>query len=133
MSTQSSGLGGLFELDLGQQDLGGPIINKRITLENMSADVISYRIKGLNDSDKSWVSISRNEGVLESSRSLLAMNGGTNQRDSHTINLGFPLNQRGSFITYVAIENVENPLDSKIIRITLEVVGELIKLTIIVD
>jgi hypothetical protein len=52
------------------------------------------------------------------------MNSGTTQRDSHPINLTFSTNIRGVYSTYISIENVDNPLDTKVIRVTLEVVAK---------
>ncbi|KAI8615007.1 hypothetical protein BC830DRAFT_1124579, partial [Chytriomyces sp. MP71] len=107
---QPSEPGGLFNMDLGQQDISTTIITKRIVLE--SIDRVSYKVRTLSDADRSWLLISRADGCLDARNS------------SHSINLNFLASTRGIYSTYVLVENIENPLDSKIIRTTMEVVGK---------
>ncbi|KAJ3416131.1 hypothetical protein HDV05_003100 [Chytridiales sp. JEL 0842] len=119
--------GGLFELDLGQQDLGSPPVSKRIVLENASSERVSYRVKTLTELDKSWIMVGRTEGTLDPPRAAAlgsGTGGGLVQRDSNTINLTFSTNSRGVYSTYISIENIDNPMDSKIIRVTIEVVAK---------
>ncbi|KAJ3141440.1 hypothetical protein HK100_006657, partial [Physocladia obscura] len=109
---QNSEPGGLFELDLGQQDISNVIVTKRIILETTTNDKVSYRIRALSDNDKSWAFISRSEGTLDS------------RATSHSINFNFIPSVRGMFSTYIIIDNLDNPLDSKIIRTNMVVVGK---------
>ncbi|KAJ3076202.1 hypothetical protein HDU98_005086 [Podochytrium sp. JEL0797] len=112
---QSSEPGGLFELDLGQQDISTAIVTKRIVLENVTNDRVSYKIRTLSESDRSWLLISRADGTLD------GRNTGT---ASNSINFNFVTSVRGMFSTYIIIDNLENPLDSKIIRTSMAVVGK---------
>ncbi|KAI9329352.1 hypothetical protein BDR26DRAFT_729799 [Obelidium mucronatum] len=109
---QASEPGGLFELDLGQQDISGTIVTKRIVLESMTNDRVSYKIRTLSDADRSWILISRAEGTLEL------------RNTCHSINFNFVTSVRGMYSTYIIVENLENPLDSKIIRTCMAVVGK---------
>ena len=113
--------GFLYELDLGQQDLAGTTVQKKLTLENPSPERITYRIRSVNESDKSWIAFSRSEGVLEGNR---AANGGrTTSSSSQIITLSFMTHTRGIYTTYLVIENSENPSDVKMIRASVEIVG----------
>ncbi|KAJ3089439.1 hypothetical protein HK102_006398 [Quaeritorhiza haematococci] len=115
--------GGLFELDLGQQDLGNNGLVKKIVLENPTLERVSYRLRTLSESDKAWIAFNRTEGTLEPIRSLSGGAGNMDHRDSHTITLNFMTNVRGVFSTYLAVENVQNPIDTKTVRINMEVVA----------
>ena len=116
-------IGGLFELNLGQQDLGTSAVTKKLTLDNGSLERVHYRIRTLNDSDRSWLVFSRSEGTLEAPWSAGGSGAAGSQRDSQTITISFMLNMRGVYSTYAFLENVENPVDTKTIRITAEVVA----------
>ncbi|ORY49611.1 hypothetical protein BCR33DRAFT_713934 [Rhizoclosmatium globosum] len=111
-SQQSSEPGGLFELDLGQQDISSAIVTKRIVLESQSTDRVSYKIRTLSDNDKSWILLSRSDGTLDA------------RNTSHSINFNFVTSVRGMYSTYIIIDNLDNPLDSKIIRTYMAVVGK---------
>ncbi|KAJ3043675.1 hypothetical protein HDV00_004448 [Rhizophlyctis rosea] len=119
----NSEIGGLFELDLGQQDLGTNTIIKKLTLDNGSLERVHYRIRTLSDSDRSWLVFSRSEGTLEAHRGAGGGSGAGGQRESQSITLSFMLNMRGVYSTYAFVENIENPVDTKTIRITAEVVA----------
>src|SRR5262249_46471838 len=80
---------------------------------------VSYRLKTLKDADRAWMSLSRSEGALKPPRS----GPGGLQRDSHTISLVFLMSARGVYSTYLIIENIDNPLDTKTVRIWMEVVA----------
>ncbi|KAG0381083.1 hypothetical protein BGX24_012217 [Mortierella sp. AD032] len=112
--------GGRFELDLGQQDLGSANVLRKLVLENPGYDRVSYRIKTISALDKNWIKISRLDGTLEppSEEQLSA-----GSSSVHTITLGFVTNVRNVFSTYLLIENVDNPADTKTIRVTMEVVA----------
>ncbi|KAF9133180.1 hypothetical protein BGW39_010393 [Mortierella sp. 14UC] len=116
----SDASGGRFELDLGQQDMGSANILRKLVLENPGFDRVSYRIKTISASDKNWIKISRSDGTLEppSEEQLSA-----GSSSVHTITLGFVTNVRNVFSTYLLIENVDNPGDTKTIRVTMEVVA----------
>ncbi|KAJ3156718.1 hypothetical protein HDU86_003942 [Geranomyces michiganensis] len=113
-------LDGLYELDLGPQDLGASIATKKLSLENPCGDRISYRLRMLTEADKSWISFSRTEGTLEGSRA--APGGGLN-RDSHSISINFMTNTRGVFSTYIFVDNLDNHADTKTIRVSMEIVA----------
>ncbi|KAJ3175580.1 hypothetical protein HDU87_006077 [Geranomyces variabilis] len=113
-------LDGLYELDLGPQDLGASIATKKLLLENPSADRISYRLRMLTEADKSWISFSRTEGTLEGSR---AAPGGGLSRDAHSISINFMTNARGVFSTYIFVDNLDNLADTKTIRVSMEIVA----------
>ncbi|KAJ3214313.1 hypothetical protein HDU67_001804 [Dinochytrium kinnereticum] len=116
---------GFYELDIGQQDISAGSITKKIVLENMSGDRISYRIRLLSESDKSWIQFSRLDGTLEPLRSSISpQHVGPNGRDGHNILLTFGTNQRGSFATYIFIENVDNAADTRVIKVSMEVVAK---------
>ncbi|CAG8457039.1 15393_t:CDS:2, partial [Dentiscutata heterogama] len=103
--------GDRYELDLGQQDLGSPTIAKKLTLENLTSQQISYRLKTVFENDKNWLNINRIEGTLET------------PLDAHTITLSFSTNARNIYSTYLIIENLNNPSDIKTIRVMMEVVA----------
>ncbi|KND01233.1 uncharacterized protein SPPG_04324 [Spizellomyces punctatus DAOM BR117] len=121
ISERGSEIEGLFELDLGQQDLASNVAMKKLLLENPSSDRISYRVRTLSEADKSWISFSRTEGTLDGTRSVAS--GGGGQRDAHTISVNFMTSARGVYTTYVFIENLDNPADTKIIRVSMEIVA----------
>eukprot|EP00842_Homolaphlyctis_polyrhiza_P001282 jgi/Hompol1/2154/HPOL_002830-RA len=112
---------GLYELDLGQQDLGQNPVIKKLVVENQSGVRVMYRIGTIMETDQQWMVCSRSEGVLESPRSSSAANGAAT---SHTITLSFIVTLRGSFSTYMLIENIDNRHDSKIVRVSMEVVAK---------
>ncbi|KAG0051774.1 hypothetical protein BGZ83_003300 [Gryganskiella cystojenkinii] len=112
--------GGRFELDLGQQDMGPANVLRKLVLENPGYDRISYRIKTISSLDKNWIKISRLDGTLEPPTDEQMSSGSSSV---HTITLSFSTNVRNVFSTYLLIENVDNPADTKTIRITMEVVA----------
>ncbi|KAI8917062.1 hypothetical protein DFJ77DRAFT_331406 [Powellomyces hirtus] len=111
---------GLYELDLGQQDLGANVAAKKLSLENPSTERISYRIRILCEADKAWISCGRTEGVLEGTRT--APGGGLN-RDVHSISINVMTNARGVYSTYLFVDNLDNPADTKTIRVSMEIVA----------
>ncbi|KAF9205229.1 hypothetical protein BGZ59_000594, partial [Podila verticillata] len=113
--------GGRFELDLGQQDMGSANVLRKLILENTGYDRVSYRIKTISALDKNWVKISRLDGTLESPSDDESQSSGSSS--VNTISLSFSTNVRNVFSTYLLIENVDNPADTKTVRITMEVVA----------
>ncbi|KAG9297531.1 hypothetical protein G9A89_001471 [Geosiphon pyriformis] len=112
-------IGGRYELDLGQQDLGSSTVVKKLTLENSTVEQISYRIKTVSSNDQYWLKISPTEGTLDPS-----VTGHNRQHsDGHTIALSFSANFRRVFSTYLIVENLNNPADTKTIRVVMEVVA----------
>ncbi|RHZ71084.1 hypothetical protein Glove_262g53 [Diversispora epigaea] len=112
-------IGGRYELDLGQQDLGSSTIVKKLTLENSSNQQIPYRLKTVSVNDKNWLNLSRSEGILESASD----EHNRQYNDSHTITLSFSTSIRNIYSTYLIVENLKNPSDTKTIRILMEVVA----------
>ncbi|KAI8854040.1 hypothetical protein BC829DRAFT_439515 [Chytridium lagenaria] len=116
---------GLFELDIGQQDINTGPVTKKIVLENISSERISYRIRLLGEHDKSWIQFSRIDGTLEPVRSSVSpQHPAPTGRDGHNILITLSANQRGSFSTYIFIENVDNAADIRVIKISMEVVAK---------
>ncbi|KAF9920409.1 hypothetical protein FBU30_009776 [Linnemannia zychae] len=116
----SDSAGGRYELDLGQQDIGSSNVIRKLVLENSGYDRVSYRIKTISALDRNWIKISRTEGTLEPpSEEQLS----TGSSSIHTITLAFVTNVRNVFSTYLLIENMDNPGDTKTIRVTMEVVA----------
>lgn len=113
--------GGRFELDLGQQDMGSANVLRKLILENPGYDRVSYRIKTISALDKNWIKISRLDGTLESPSDDESQSSGSSS--VNTISLSFSTNVRNVFSTYLLIENVDNPADTKTVRITMEVVA----------
>ncbi|KAJ3179725.1 hypothetical protein HDU85_004724 [Gaertneriomyces sp. JEL0708] len=113
--TTHSDVDGLYELDLGQQDLGSASPIKKLHVENPTGDRMSYRIRVL-DGDTSWISFSRMDGTLEGVRA-----GGV--RDTHAVTLTFATTARGVYSTYFVLENLDNVVDTKTVRVTMEIVG----------
>ncbi|KAL5032177.1 hypothetical protein BDV3_000767 [Batrachochytrium dendrobatidis] len=112
---------GLYELDLGQQDLGQTPISKKIVIENTSNSKVFYRLGSITENDRSWLVCSCSEGVLDAFRSTSAS---SSLSASHTITLNIMVSLRGVFSTYLLVENVDNRYDTKIIRVSVEVVAK---------
>ncbi|KAG0328401.1 hypothetical protein BGZ99_005416 [Dissophora globulifera] len=112
--------GGRYELDLGQQDMGSANVLRKLVLENATYDRVSYRIKTISALDKNWLKISRLDGTLDPPADELSSVGSSSV---HTITLSFSTTVRNVFSTYLLIENVDNPADTKTVRITMEVVA----------
>ncbi|KAG0354586.1 hypothetical protein BG005_006346 [Podila minutissima] len=113
--------GGRFELDLGQQDMGSANVLRKLILENPGYDRVSYRIRTISALDKNWIKISRLDGTLEPPTDDESVSSGSSS--VNTISLSFSTNVRNVFSTYLLIENVDNPADTKTVRITMEVVA----------
>ncbi|PKC72861.1 hypothetical protein RhiirA1_411279 [Rhizophagus irregularis] len=116
---EATDVGGRYELDLGQQDIGLTSIVKKLTLENTTSKRISYEIKTVSAIDKSWLNISRTEGTLEA----LADEHHRQYTDVHAITLSFSTSTRNVYSTYLIIKNLDNPSDIKTIRVMMEVVA----------
>ncbi|KAF9997812.1 hypothetical protein BGZ79_008488 [Entomortierella chlamydospora] len=113
-------VGGRYELDLGQQDMGSSNVLRKLVLENTTYDRVSYRIRTISSLDKSWLKISRLEGTLEAPADDQSSSVSSSVQ---TITLSFTTNVRNVFSTYLLVENVDNPADTKTIRVTMEVVA----------
>lgn len=111
---------GLYDLDLGQQDLNPNPLIRKLSLENISSVKLPYKIKILNDLGRSWIVCNRYEGVLDPNR----QSNTANPQSYHTICLNFMLSIRGIWSTYLIVENIDNPADIHIIRVHLEVVAK---------
>ncbi|CAG8474285.1 10773_t:CDS:2 [Acaulospora colombiana] len=116
---EATDVGGRYELDLGQQDLGSPTVIKKLTLENSTSQQIDYRLKTVFVNDKNWLNISRNEGTLEAT----SEDHNRQYIDIHTVTLSFSTSTRNVYSTYLIVENLKNPSDIKTIRILMEVVA----------
>jgi hypothetical protein len=102
-----------YEIDLGQQDVGGAPIIKKVVLESMSVRAVPYRITTYNSwADKGWLSLSRTEGTIEPVES---------RGDPHTIACTFFPVSRNSYFAYSVIENLENPADLLFLQFRMEV------------
>ena len=109
---------GFYELDLGQQDLSPTPLTKKLFLDVLGTSPIPFRVFSVNENDVSWMVINRFDGIVESSRNS------TSTMSSNQIPITFNLAIRGSWSTYLVIENLENRLDTKFIRVSLEVVAK---------
>ncbi|KAF9200015.1 hypothetical protein BGZ49_009783, partial [Haplosporangium sp. Z 27] len=116
----SDSAGGRYELDLGQQDMGSSNVLRKLVLENTTYDRVSYRIRTISALDKNWLKISRLDGTLEPPADEYSSSVSSSVQ---TITLSFTTNVRNVFSTYLLIENVDNPADTKTIRVTMEVVA----------
>lgn len=112
---------GLFELDLGQQDLASNVPPKKLSIENPCSDRIAYRLRTLSETDKTWIALSRTDGILEGTRS--ASGGASGPRDVHSITVNPLSNARGVYSTYIFVDNLDNPADTKTIRVSMEIVA----------
>ena len=120
-----------YLLNFGQQDLGSTRISKKITLENISFEQVSYKISTICDHlDKSWIFLSRYEGILDFPRTssggpASGINGNSSiRRESHSITININSAVRGVYSTYIIIRNLYNPLDFKIIKVYVEIVAK---------
>ncbi|ORY06684.1 hypothetical protein LY90DRAFT_678342 [Neocallimastix californiae] len=120
-----------YLLNFGQQDLGSTRICKKITLENISFEQVSYKITTVCDHlDKNWIFLSRYEGILDFPRTTSGApasgvnSNGAVRRESHTITININSAVRGYYSTYIIIRNLYNPLDFKIIKVHVEIVAK---------
>lgn len=111
------GAGGLFLLDLAQQDLGSNSVTRKLMLENSSPEKMSYRLRVLGG-DAPWMTLSRSDGCFDG-HGLVSLN----DKESQSITLSFSTTVRGVFLAYIVMENVTFPADNKILKIQLEVVA----------
>ncbi|KAJ3364071.1 hypothetical protein HDU91_002756, partial [Kappamyces sp. JEL0680] len=109
---------GFYELDLGQQDISPNAITKKLSLEVAGSSSVSYRVFTVSDKDSSWINIGKPDGVVDVLRVSAA------QTAQNNITLNFIAFVRGSWSTYLIIENLDNPLDTKFVRVSLEVVAK---------
>ncbi|KAJ3325372.1 hypothetical protein HDV06_004231 [Boothiomyces sp. JEL0866] len=109
---------GFYELDLGQQDLSPTALSKKITIELSAGSQASYRICPVNERDSDWIVCNRYEGLLEMSRS------NSFSTSSHSITLNLMVTLRGTYYAYLMIQNLDNHMDTKFIRVTMEVVAK---------
>ncbi|KAI8894172.1 hypothetical protein BC833DRAFT_624198 [Globomyces pollinis-pini] len=110
---------GLYELDLGLQDMSSTPLVKKLTLDVNGPSKVSYHIYCLNESDSSWISCSRTDGILDSLRSSYVSSSSAN-----TISISFSVAVRGTWSSYLILENNDNSFDIKFIRVTMEVVAK---------
>ena len=107
----------LYELDFGQQDMGSSAVTKKLLLENYSSLRIHFSLKNLTPFDRTWLSASVSDGVLESVK-------GSDESSAQTITLTISTEDRGVYSTYVTVENLDNPRDIKVVRVSVEVVSK---------
>jgi hypothetical protein len=111
---------GLYELDLGKLDLLSTTPTRKIVLEVQSGPC-KYGIRTIcPENDKNWIVPSRYDGILEGGSSRYGVKASGIGKDSHTIIVSFMTGIRGVFSTYLIIENLQNPTDTKTIRVTME-------------
>ncbi|KAJ3261021.1 hypothetical protein HK103_006976 [Boothiomyces macroporosus] len=109
---------GFYELDLGQQDLSPTALSKKITIELTTGSQASYRICPVNEKDSDWIVCNRYEGLLEMSRS------NSFSASSQQITLSLMVALRGTYYAYLMIQNLDNYMDTKFVRVTMEVVAK---------
>lgn len=109
--------GGLFLLDLGQQDIGLNSVIKKLYLENPTREKVSYCIKTL-EKEVHWLYFSQTNGVFEGFPVPTP-----NEKEMHVINVSVVPTVRGSYSTYILLENLMNPADFKIIKVVMDIVS----------
>ena len=112
---------GFFEFDLGQQDLSTNNLVKRLQLESAGVSGVPFRVYTVSESDAVWLSLNRADGVADSVRTSTVQ---PSSSGGNSLSLTFNLSIRGSWCTYLVIENMENRMDTKFIRVSLEVVAK---------
>jgi hypothetical protein len=123
---------GLYELDLGKLDLLSATPTRKVVLEGQSGPC-SYGIRTISpENDKNWIVPSRYDGVLESGSSRYVSTTPGAGRDSHTIIISFMTGIRGVYSTYLIIENLQNPADTKTIRVTMEGLFDVVYFLVVV-
>jgi hypothetical protein len=103
---------GLYVLELGQVDLSSTSLVKKLVLDLVNGNRTSYKVSTSNSFDMTFVTLSRIEGTLD----LL--------NPTSTVLLSFNLSNPGTWATYLILENTNNPLDTKYVRIMMEVVAK---------
>ena len=114
-----------YEVDVGQQDVGSGAVIKRLSLENDSSRPMRYRIRStMNETgDDTWLTLSKTEGTLEMVNTAKS----AGEKDSkfeghvHPISISFHPRKCGNYCAYLFVENLDNPSDTKFIRVTMEV------------
>jgi hypothetical protein len=103
---------GLYVLELGQVDLSSTSLVKKLVLDLVSGNRTNYKVSTSNSFDMTFVTLSRIEGTLDQANS------------TSTVLLSFNLSNPGTWATYLILENTNNPLDTKYVRIMMEVVAK---------
>ncbi|OZJ05554.1 hypothetical protein BZG36_01690 [Bifiguratus adelaidae] len=111
---EQSDFGGRYALDLGQQDQGSNIGTRKLILENREPVAVSYSIKIVGGTQDSWFQLNRTEGTID------AIDQQHGSPESATITLSFQTNSRNVYCSYLVITNVNNPADTKTVRLTME-------------
>ncbi|KAL6074415.1 Autophagy-related protein 2 [Balamuthia mandrillaris] len=119
-----------YEINVGRRGCGSGLVHWELTLEYspsmsltsssapsspshvtpISSVSSSPRIYSLKDTDDSWLTLSRNGGILEK------------LGDRQQLVLTFSTERMDFYSTYVIVENLDNPKDVKYIKVDLEVV-----------
>lgn len=101
-----------FEINLGQQFQNAESTDWTLSLENLSSNSkLRYRISTLSPDDSKWISLAQSGGVINP--------GGT-----ASLVLYFSLKNVGVFATYLIIENLSNPIDTCVVRTSVQVVQD---------
>lgn len=102
--------GNRFEINVGRLTCGTGSSEWSIDIQNVSRGPVEYDIILLEEKDRSWLSLSRATGFLNT------------EHDFHTVNLRFSTDTFGSFSTYLLL--LENKYENvKVIRIVMDVVA----------
>jgi hypothetical protein len=110
----SSGL--LHEINMGQQVSQTEDVEWTMSLENMSrVQHLKYRISTLSKNDAKWLDVMQSIGII-------------NREGMSSVVLNFRRSRLGIFSTYLLIENLSNLYDVCIVRVTMEVVQDWMKL-----
>ncbi|KAI9176000.1 hypothetical protein H9P43_006364 [Blastocladiella emersonii ATCC 22665] len=105
--------GRLYDLDLGQQDLGAAAtVTRKLVIELHRPVKCSYRLRAATPDCAEWLSLSRAEGTLDPAGVR-----------SQAVTLSFSTNVRNVFSTYLVLENLDFPHDVKYIKVSLEVLA----------
>ncbi|KAJ8902553.1 hypothetical protein NDN08_006956 [Rhodosorus marinus] len=107
------GSGLRYETDVGQVTVGKPVSPWKLTLESAEDEPVEYKVHQMHgyEADERWFSLSRNGGILEKGK-------------VQNLEIAFSSERIGVHSTYLLIENRENSLDLKTIRVSIEVVAD---------
>ncbi|KAJ1507083.1 hypothetical protein HMI55_000905 [Coelomomyces lativittatus] len=103
----------LYELDLGQQDLGTPSLTRKLSIELHQPLACRFVIKTVPSDTSDWLTLSKSEGQLDPVT-----------QKSQILLLTFNLSVRNAYFSYIVIENLDYPSDIKWVKVSLEVVSK---------
>lgn len=135
----ANGTGLRYEIDVGQQDVGAGTVTRILILENEATRPSRYRIRttfsGVERAEP-WLTLSKTEGLLdprpdngrdvgnETENVVQRSSLGLGETHIQQVHVFLSCTTEGCYTAYLFIENEDNPADTKLIRVTMEVPGE---------